>query len=51
LTYDPEYVGKQMMAVVTFFNQWLRLKLNIQKCDWPQHQQNPNGLCPRTPRI
>jgi hypothetical protein len=39
--YDPEYVGKQMMAVVTFFNQWLRLKLNIQKCDWPEHEQNP----------
>ena len=27
--YDPEYVAKQMMAVVTFFNQWLRLKLNL----------------------
>ena len=39
--YDPEYVGKQMMAVVTFFNQWLRLKLNIQKCDWPEYAQNP----------
>lgn len=39
--YDPEYVGKQMISVVTFFNQWLRLKLNIQKCDWPEHEQNP----------
>ena len=39
--YDPSYVGKQMMAVVTFFNQWLRLKLNIQKSDWPESEQNP----------
>ena len=39
--YDPSYVGKQMMAVVTFFNQWLRLKLNIQKSDWPEYEQNP----------
>ncbi len=39
--YDPNYVGKQMMAVVTFFNQWLRLKLNIQKSDWPEHEQSP----------
>ena len=39
--YDPNYVRKQMMAVVTFFNQWLRLKLNIQRSDWPEHEQSP----------
>jgi hypothetical protein len=48
--YDPEYVGKQMMAVVTFLNQWLRLKLNIQKCDWPEHEQNPPEPCRTLPR-
>jgi hypothetical protein len=38
--YDPEYVGKQMMAVVTFFNQWLRLIIRRygQRIDTPSHQ-------------
>jgi integrase len=39
-----EYVAKsvdtQMMCVVTFFNQWLKTKLHMQKSDWLEYDQN-----------
>jgi hypothetical protein len=28
------------MAVVTFFNRWLRVKLGMEKSDWPEYSEN-----------
>jgi integrase len=34
--YEPKSVDTQMMCVVTFFNKWLRIKLGMEKSDWPE---------------
>jgi integrase len=39
-TYDPKYVDTMMMCVVTFFNRWLKIKLGVEKSDWPEYDAN-----------
>jgi integrase/recombinase XerD len=34
--YEPKSVDTQMMCVVTFFNKWLKIKLGMEKSDWPE---------------
>lgn len=38
--YEPKSVDTMMMCVVTFFNRWLKIKLGIEKSDWPEYSQN-----------
>jgi integrase/recombinase XerD len=38
--YEPKSVDTMMMCVVTFFNRWLKIKLGVEKSDWPLHDVN-----------
>lgn len=38
--YEPKYVDTMMMCVVTFFNHWLKIKLGVEKSDWPAYDAN-----------
>jgi integrase len=38
--YEPKSVETMMMCVVTFFNRWLKIKLGIEKSDWPEYYEN-----------
>lgn len=38
--YEPKSVDTMMMCVVTFFNRWLKIKLGIEKSDWPDYSEN-----------
>jgi integrase/recombinase XerD len=38
--YEPKYVDTQMMAVVTFFNRHLKIKLGMEASDWPEYSEN-----------
>jgi integrase len=38
--YDPKSVDTMMMCVVTFFNRWLKVKLGMEKSDWPGYDEN-----------
>jgi len=38
--YEPKYVDTMMMCVVTFFNRWLKIKLGVEKSDWPAYDAN-----------
>jgi integrase len=38
--YDPKSVENQMMSIVTFFNRWLKIKLGMEKSDWPEYDEN-----------
>ena len=40
LEYEPKSVETMMMCVVTFFNRWLKIKLGIEKSDWPEYNEN-----------
>ncbi len=39
--YEPKSVDTAMMTVVTFFKQWLQVKLEMHKSDWPEYATNP----------
>jgi integrase len=38
--YEPKSVDTQMMAVVTFFNRWLKIKLRMEASDWPDYSES-----------
>jgi len=38
--YEPKSVDTQMMTVVTFFNKWAKVKLGMEKSDWPEYVTN-----------
>jgi integrase len=38
--YEPKSVDTQMMAVVTFFNRWLKIKLGMEASDWPEYRES-----------
>ena len=38
--YEPKSVDTMMMCVVTFFNRWLKIKLGVEKSDWPSSDVN-----------
>lgn len=38
--YEPKSVDTQMMAVVTFFNRHLKIKLGMEASDWPEYGEN-----------
>ncbi|MHB8485213.1 MAG: tyrosine-type recombinase/integrase [Candidatus Acidiferrales bacterium] len=38
--YDPKSVDTMMMCVVTFFSRWLKIKLGVEKSDWPSYDVN-----------
>jgi integrase len=38
--YEPKSVDTMMMCVVTFFNRWLKIRLGIEKSDWPEYSEN-----------
>ncbi|HEV2521401.1 MAG TPA: hypothetical protein VGT24_03390 [Candidatus Acidoferrales bacterium] len=38
--YEPKSVDTMMRCVVTFFNRWLKIKLGIEKSDWPDYCEN-----------
>ncbi len=40
LNYEPKSVHTQMMAVVTFFNKRLKVKLGMEAGDWPEYSPN-----------
>jgi integrase len=40
LNYGPKSVDTQMMAVVTFFNKHLKVKLGMEASDWPEYSPN-----------
>jgi len=40
--FEPKTIDTRMMAVVTFFNRWLKVKLRLDAKDWPEtHDNNP----------
>jgi len=34
--FEPKTIDTRMMAVVTFFNRWLKIKLGLDAKDWPE---------------
>jgi site-specific recombinase XerD len=38
--FAPKTIDTRMMAVVTFFNRWLRIKLRLDAKDWPETHDN-----------
>jgi integrase/recombinase XerD len=38
--FAPKTIDTRMMAVVTFFNRWLKIKLGIDAKDWPETHDN-----------
>jgi integrase len=39
--YEPKYIDTQMNVVVTFFKQWLKMPIRMEKKDWPECPPNP----------
>jgi integrase len=38
--FEPKTIDTRMMAVVTFFNRWLKVKLRLDAKDWPETHDN-----------
>jgi hypothetical protein len=38
--FEPKTIDTRMMAVVTFFNRWLKIKLGLNAKDWPETHDN-----------
>jgi integrase len=38
--FEPKTIDTRMMAVVTFFNRWLKIKLGLDAKDWPETHDN-----------
>jgi integrase len=38
--FEPKTIDTRMMAVVTFFNRWLKIKLGLDAKDWPETHEN-----------
>lgn len=38
--FEPKTIDTRMMAVVTFFNRWLKIKLGLDARDWPETHDN-----------
>jgi integrase/recombinase XerD len=38
--FEPKTIDTRMMAVVTFFNRWLKIKLGLEARDWPETHDN-----------
>ena len=38
--FEPKTIDTRMMAVVTFFNRWLKIKLRLDAKDWPETHDN-----------
>lgn len=38
--FQPKTIDTRMMAVVTFFNRWLKIKLGLDAKDWPETHVN-----------
>ena len=38
--FEPKTIDTRMMAVVTFFNRWLKIKLRLDARDWPETHDN-----------
>ncbi len=38
--FEPKTIYTRMMAVVTFFNRWLKIKLGLDAKDWPETHDN-----------
>jgi len=38
--FEPKTIDTRMMAVVTFFNRWLKIKLGLDVRDWPETHDN-----------
>ena len=38
--FEPKTIDTRMMAVVTYFNRWLKIKLGLDAKDWPETHEN-----------
>jgi hypothetical protein len=38
--FEPKTIDTRMLAVVTFFNRWLKIKLRLDAKDWPETHDN-----------
>ena len=44
--FEPKTIDTRMMAVVTFFNRWLKIKLGLDAKDWPERTRTTPSRTP-----